>query len=167
MESKDRLTAWFLANYGLTMKIALEYSPSADLVSDIVQSVYIEFLADAADENDPQALLRLLRRATRRIAKRHWDERHRNKSEIIREIGRHFIRINEARFEEKHFEEELVALKKCLEKLSEKNRQLIEMHYLSGNTSASMGAHFGVTARAINKAIYKIREKLRICIVNR
>lgn len=161
---KKTLTQWFLLHYGTAMNIAFSFSPSYDMANDILQSAFIEFIEEAEEEHTQVEKLKLLRKVLRRVAQRFWDEKYRNSPEKIEKIARHLSSLAQEEFETKNFEEELFALRKCLEKLSEKSRKLIEEHYFMGNTVKTISEQFGVSSRAVYKAICTIRNKLRDCI---
>lgn len=164
MNRKDDLTKWFLAHYGVALKIAFSFAPASDLVSDIVQSTYIEFVDEAASLADDEQLLALLRRITRRVAQRLWNERNHNAPEILDKIARRMAQLAEAHFEELYFEDELLALNVCLDKLPERSRKLVQQHYLEGKSVASLASDFKAAPRRLYKALFRIREKLRSCI---
>lgn len=59
------------------------------------------------------------------------------------------------------------ALEKCLQKLSSKNRELIEQRYLSKGSLQDYAEETGRTANALYKTLQRIRESLHGCIQQR
>jgi len=58
----------------------------------------------------------------------------------------------------------LEALDECKKKLSEQDRELIELRYQPGATTASVAAELGRSVAAVYKAIVRIRRTLYDCI---
>lgn len=56
------------------------------------------------------------------------------------------------------------ALEACLEKLSEKDRQLVTLRYESGATTQSVSQRTGRSAKAIYEALNRIRTRLMECV---
>ncbi len=59
------------------------------------------------------------------------------------------------------------ALERCIEKLSERNRQLLRSCYESNTTIAQVAKQIGRTAEATYKALQRIRATLHDCIDRR
>ena len=55
-------------------------------------------------------------------------------------------------------------LNRCMERLSEKSRQVFELRHLSGKSGKEIGKLFGQTQGATNAALMRIRRNLRECI---
>lgn len=165
MTDNERLTSWFLLHHSATMSIAFSFAPTPDVIDDIIQTAYLEFVKEAGAEDDDTTLMTLLRRATRRVAQRYWDERHRNKPEKLEDIGRHLCRLAESHFEDRRYEEEILALRTCLAKLTPKSRKIIEERYLMNNSIDSISRRFNVTKSAVYKTLNNIKNVLRQCIL--
>ena len=56
------------------------------------------------------------------------------------------------------------ALKSCLQKLSEKQRKLVEERYKPGASVQQIAADQGRTVGAISQTLYRIRHNLMLCI---
>lgn len=162
---KEELSRWFLSHHGLVLTIAFSCAPHPDLANDISQETFLEFLGEATLEMDELQRTNLLRRITKRIARRHWYERHRGGPEVIERIGQALARMT-ARVDENRtsYEHELYALRTCLSKLPDKSRRLVEQYYFMENTAAAIAEKLQVTPQAVFQAVYRIREKLRACI---
>ena len=59
------------------------------------------------------------------------------------------------------------ALEKCLEKLSTKNRQLVEQRYLSKGSLQDYAQQAGRSSNSVYKMLQRIRESLHHCITRR
>lgn len=59
------------------------------------------------------------------------------------------------------------ALDKCLQKLSARNRELVEQRYLSKGSLQDFSEKTGRTSNAIYKTLQRIRESLHRCITQR
>lgn len=134
------------------------------MVNDIIQSAYIEFLKEATLVEDQNEFHVLLRRVTRRVAKRLWDERYRQAPEMLEKVARRMAQLASSHFDELYFEDEILALNICLSKLPEKSRKLVQQHYLDGKSIALLSREYKVVPRVLYKSIFRIREKLRSCI---
>ncbi len=163
-DTKQLLSHWFVKNYGLVLGLAFSRAPSPDMATDIAQTAYLEFLEEPAGSMDNEALLPVLRRVVCRVAQRHWDEKQRKTPEKLEKVARFFQQLASDKEEECRFDDEIVALRECMSKLSEKKRFLIEQHYFMKQTSQSIGAHFGISGDAVAHAIFRIRQKLGSCI---
>lgn len=62
------------------------------------------------------------------------------------------------------FEERHGALKRCLEKLSEDEQNLIRAHYQSGLPLRELSLSLGRSHAAVKQALFRIRQNLRTCI---
>ena len=61
-------------------------------------------------------------------------------------------------------EEELDALRRCVEKISPSDRHLIQKQYRRRVTSQALAAELGRPANSVYKAIWRIRRKWRECV---
>jgi RNA polymerase sigma-70 factor (ECF subfamily) len=62
------------------------------------------------------------------------------------------------------YDDEIVALRGCLEKLPEKSRALVDMYYYKDIATAEIAEQMGMKADTVCRAICRLREKLRDCI---
>lgn len=148
----------------MAITYALAHAPSSDLVVDIVQASYIEFIGEAAMDDEPDELRTKLRRIVRRVAQREWNERYRKAPERMAKIALYLSAITASHLEDKVFGDELEKLNGCLGELTERNRNLIEEHYFQGRSVVEISKERNVTPRSVFKAISRIRDGLRNCI---
>lgn len=163
--------------YASVLGAGRRYAPSPQAAADIAQQVFLEFYAKQsvffADTPDGEKLADnpdigpLLLGMTRKIALRHWRELKKNSSENIRRLAERLQQRREERFqagEEGVREEKIETLQSCLKTLSRKSRQLIEAHYMDGESVRDIARRTESTENAVYKAIARIRRKLRLCV---
>lgn len=155
----------FLAHHGFVKGISLKYAPWPGLVDDILQQVFVEFVAKSASwdlEQDPRPLLAVM---TRNVAARYLRERLRTQPETVRKLAEHLQRLAENSAEEpERFEEEVVALRGCVAKLPPKSRQLVHLFYDAKLAAAELSKQMKVKNESVYRALARIRDKLRVCI---
>lgn len=165
-EARDRLSEIVLSRYDLIASIARYYVRSPDQVADVVQQVCLEFVTHGKRwdlESDPDPLLN---RLTRNVAMNHVRNRFRYSSEGMRKIV-DLLLDRAARKEvdkESFLEDQLRALNRCLEQLSDKKRGLLDMHYRAGKTVRTISEELGAKEKTVSKTICRIREALKTCI---
>jgi RNA polymerase sigma-70 factor (ECF subfamily) len=156
----------FLAHAGFVRGLALRHAPYPGLADDVVQQTLVEFLARAGERNLEDDIRPLLSVMTRTIALRLWRERTREMPDVLRRLAEHVSRLAEERTEEPAYDEELGALRHCLDRLPEKSRVLIDQYYFANQSAADIGVQLGTRADTVCRAISRVREKLRECINN-
>ena len=62
------------------------------------------------------------------------------------------------------FEQRQRALRHCVEKLPEQDRDIVRAHYESGQPLAELGARLGRSAGALKQVLFRVRRTLRACI---
>lgn len=65
------------------------------------------------------------------------------------------------------YERNRLALVACLDELSERNRNILLLHYHGGESLATIGASIGRTANAVAQMFHRIRTSLRSCVQRR
>ena len=154
----------FLAHHGWVKGLALRHAPLPGLAEDILQQTLVEFLAKA-DRWDLEGDVRpLLATMTRNVALRHWRERTRQLPEEMRRLADHVRMLAEERAEPPRYDEEIDALRNCLEKLPAKSRSLIDLYYYDGIPGAEIASRLDMRVDTLHRAICRLREKLRGCI---
>ena len=164
MKRQETRAARFLAHHGFVKGLALKHAPWPGLAEDVLQQVFVEFIAKAGRwdlDADPKPLLATM---TRHVALRHWRERTRDMPEVMRQLAEHVRQLAEERAAPPRYEDEVDALRLCLEKLPEKSRSLIDMYYYADLSTAEIAGRTGTRADTLCRAICRLREKLRTCI---
>lgn len=65
------------------------------------------------------------------------------------------------------YERNRLALVACLEELSERNRNILLLHYQGGQSLTTIGTSIGRTANAVAQLFHRIRASLRTCVHRR
>lgn len=154
----------FLAHAGFVRGLALRHAPYPGLADDVVQQTLVEFLARASERNLEDDIRPLLAVMTRTIALRLWRERTREMPDVLRRLAEHVQRLAEERDQAPAYDEELAALRRCLDRLPDKSRALIDQYYFGNQSVADIGEQLGTRTDTVCRAISRVREKLRDCI---
>lgn len=160
----ERLSQIFDAHEPFVRALAIKYAPTPSLSDDIVQQVFLEFLAKY-DTWDTQSDLRpLLHTMTHIVARRCWHERSRTLSPEMRQLAEHIRQLAEARGTTAYDEQQKEALRACLQKLPEKSRKIIEAHYVLGVPSKDIASRMQLSADSIRQAMCRLRAQLKKCM---
>jgi RNA polymerase sigma-70 factor, ECF subfamily len=65
------------------------------------------------------------------------------------------------------YERNRLALVSCLDELSERNRNILLLHYQGGQSLATIGSTIDRTANAVAQLFHRIRSALRTCVQRR
>ena len=154
------------ANAGFVRALALRLGPAPGLADDIAQQVVLEFLAKANQWDLTREVQPLLAGMTRNVARRCWREHTRALPEQTLELAEHIRALAEDQDVRWHDEEETVALRQCLDRLPDKSRRLVELHYFVDLTSVDIARQMAMNADAVRRALFRLRQQLRKCIQN-
>ena len=149
---------------GFVRSLALRFAPAPGLADDIAQQVFLEFLAKAGQWDLTRDVRPLLAGMTRNVARRCWRDHTRTLPEQTRELAEHIRALAEDQDARCYDEEETRALRRCLERLPDKSRQLVELHYFVDLTSVDIAARMAMNADAVRRALFRLRGQLRKCI---
>lgn len=172
MLTDDRLekaTILFLAYRHYIKGVAFHYVPFHHLVDEVVQQVYVEFLA-GADKWDYDGNIKvLLVTMTRNIARAVWKSECRHSTKQLAEIGEFILkterRSNDAdEIDGERYAEDLRLMKECLQKVPQKARKLISLHYLEGISISEIASTMRIKVFTVYQTIYRLKSKLRGCI---
>jgi RNA polymerase sigma-70 factor (ECF subfamily) len=134
------------------------------VAEDISQQVLLEFIAKAAEWDLTRDIKPLLAVMTRNVASRCWREKMRALPEVHRELADHIRQLAETRETDWFGDEEKSLLKRCLERLAAKSRQLIDSHYYLGLSSVEIAQAMHMNADAVRRALFRLRQQLRKCM---
>ena len=163
-ETNPILNRLIEANTGFVHALALRLAPAAGLAEDIAQQVFLEFIAKAAQWDLTQDIKPLLAGMTRNVARRAWREKSHNMPDVVRELADHIRDLAENGEVSWFDEEEKNALRRCLDKLPDKSRRLIDFHYDLQITSVEIARKMEMNADAVRRALFRLREQLRKCV---
>jgi len=62
------------------------------------------------------------------------------------------------------FEQRHAALRNCLEKLPDRDREIVHAHYEGGQPLATVSARIGRSVGALKQVLFRVRRTLRVCV---
>lgn len=166
MPTQAKVAQLVLAHHGFVKGLAVRIAPWPSLADDITQQVFLEFLAKEAKWDLERDVKPLLATMTRHVAMRCWRDRTRQMPETVRKLAEHIRDLTAPVETPARWNEEFGALKRCLEKLPDKSRTLIELHYFGDATTVEIAERMAVKADAIRQALCRLRSQLRECVEN-
>jgi RNA polymerase sigma factor (sigma-70 family) len=152
------------ANERFVHALALRLAPAPGLAEDIAQQVFLEFISKAAEWDLTADIKPLLAVMTRHVANRCWRERMRSLPEMQQAVAEHIRQLAEGHDISWFGEEEKSVLKRCLERLPVKSRQLVDWHYYLELSSVEIASRVGMNADAVRRALFRLRQQLRKCM---
>ena len=165
MSEQPRHIAEVIESHGhFVRSLALKLAPAPGLAEDIAQQVFLEFVAKSDQWDLDRDVKPLLAAMTRNVALRSWRDKTRAMSAEMRGLAEHIRALAEQSEVDWYRPEEQAALQQCLEQLPEKSRRFIELHYDLGVSSVEIAARMQMTADAVRRALFRLREQLRKCI---
>ena len=165
MNSEEtRAAQVFLAHHGFVKGLALRHAPWPGLANDIIQQVFLEFARKERQWNLDSDVKPLLATMTRFVALRYWRERTHQQPEVVRQLADHIRRLASERQDEPRYDDELDALRICLEKLPNKTRSCVDLYYYAGHSTGEIAARMKMRSDTVCRALCRVREKLRDCL---
>lgn len=161
---EQRAGQLFLAHHAFVRGLALRYAPWPGLADDIIQQVFLEFAKKEQRWNLEKDVKPLLATMTRFVALRYWRECTHQQPEVVRQLADHIRQLAAERREETHYEDELDALRLCLEKLPNKTRTFVDLYYYAGNSTAEIANRLSMKSETVCRALCRVREELRHCL---
>jgi len=163
-EPEPTIESLVATHAGFVHGLALRFAPAPGLADDIAQQVFLEFLAKAGQWDLTRDVKPLLAGMTRNVARRCWRDHTRSLPKQTRELAEHIRTLAEDQDVRWHDEEETTALRQCLDRLPDKSRQLVELHYFVDLTSVDIAARMAMNADAVRRALFRLRAQLRKCV---
>jgi RNA polymerase sigma-70 factor, ECF subfamily len=154
----------FLSHHDFVKGVALKYAPWPGLMDDIAQQVFLEFMSKETKWDLSTDARPLLATMTRHVAMRLWRERTRQQPEVVQKLAEHIRMLAEERDAPPRYEEEICALRSCLQKLPDKSRQLLGLYYDDEIATTEIARQTDMKADTVCRALSRVREKLRECI---
>lgn len=164
-DKEEIATVLFLAYRHYLKSIALRYVPMPHLADDVVQQVFTKLIAEADSfdlNRNPKALLAVM---TQNQAKHLWREESRHFPPNLQKLAERISIWSNEETEDEKYADQLDALQHCLDKTSDKIRTLIRLYYFGQVPVREIGDRMNMSVEAVYKAIFRIREKLRECIL--
>lgn len=166
MQNPDQAAAQaFLAEHTFVRSVAIRAAPWPDLVDDIVQQVFLEFMRKSGQWDLERGLRPLLATMTRMVALRHWRTATRNQPETVRKLAEHLRQLAESSDDDAPIEDhEISALHRCLRDLPDRSRTIVELHYFSGLSTREIGKQIKMKPDTECRALSRVRDSLRRCL---
>ena len=155
----------FLMHHDFVKSVALKYAPWPGLREDISQQVFLEFMKKESDWDLSRDVRPLLATMTRYIALRQWREKTRQQPEVVQKLADHIRLLAEEGEAPPKYEEEIGLLRRCLEKLPEKSRELVSLYYYEDFGTPQIAEQVNMKTDTVCRALSRVREKLRECIL--
>ena len=162
---ESRAAQLFLAHHGFVKAMALRHAPWPGLVEDIVQQVFLEFMAKEEKWNLDGDVRPLLASMTRLVALRHWRQRTRDLPETVQKLAEHIRQLAEDRSAPPRYDEEVKVLRGCLAELPERSRELIQRYYFDERSTRDIGAELSMNPDTVCRALSRVRDQLRACVL--
>jgi RNA polymerase sigma-70 factor (ECF subfamily) len=145
--------------------LAARLAPSLAEADDIAQEAFLVLLTKRKDYDlvaDPKPLLAAI---VRNLSRQAWDRAIRGSKFKRDELAAYLEEVAE---EDAPLYEEVCkeALRRCLEKATDKERALLNLRYTVGCDSEDIAGRLSTSAEAVRMALVRIRQRLRGCIEN-
>lgn len=170
----ETLIFHFQSQHGLIVRVAFRYAPCSDLVYDIVQQVFIDFVNFATARNwDPsQDSTGILYRLTRDRALMVWRNYQKHSTKGMMKIADRLIEAakrnqTESQEDLERMNGELQALYACIEQLPRQSQDLLRRHYYHKVPIKTLADELSARPGTIRQIFTRIRRKLRLCIEKR
>lgn len=157
----------FQSHYGLIIAVASRFSPSPDMVYDIVHQTFIDFMTAAMNGRwDPSRKAGpFLAEIAKNRAKNLWRQEKKRSPEHLQKVGETLMAMQRGEKEDwETLNEKISALDGCLQKLPEKSFLLIEKHYFQKISFEQISKDLNHSANTLRKMVCRIRAGLRDCI---
>lgn len=163
--SKNQASLLFLAHYGYVRRVALRHVPVCASGDDIVQQVFIEFTEKADQWEIGDDARPLLAGITQKIALGYWrDHARHNQPDVLMKIAEHLRELGRNDPSPQEHDHEIRLLRLCLEKVPKNQRKIIDLYYFEKMSTREIVSLIGKNMTSIQRALSRIRAKLRDCI---
>jgi RNA polymerase sigma factor (sigma-70 family) len=163
-EVEAQLRSVVQAEGGFVTALALKLAPAPGMAGDIAQQVFLEFLSKGKKWDLSGEVRPLLAGMTRNVARRFWREASRKMSPEMYGLAEHIRTLAEGEDVSWYSNEEKNALRRCLERLPEKSKRIVQTHYYLGVSSVEMANRMSMSAAAVRRALFRLRAQLRRCV---
>lgn len=165
----DEIAVLFQENYGFLCSVAARFVPTGDLVYDVLQQVFIDFVGfvEKYDDCDPRRDAGpVLHHLTKIRAIETWrNERRFTPSGIVKIADRISARLDKDDTEESdRNKDELRALDDCVRQLSGQARMLVHRFYFQKTSLEEIALQMKAKAPTLRKNLTRIRRALAECV---
>ena len=138
--------------------------PPSD-TDDIAQDVYLELYRNLDGMPADLEPIRWLKGIARNICLNHFRRESRTKTSADFEKLIEHLDATPSTFDDvEELKHGMAMLARCLQELSEKNREMLMMRYRDDQTSDKIADAFSTTAEAVRITLFRLRSKLRSCM---
>jgi RNA polymerase sigma-70 factor (ECF subfamily) len=166
--SKTQASLLFLAHHGYVKRLAVRQAPLHGISDDIVQQVFIEFTEKAEQWEISDDVRPLLAGITKKIVLSYWRDHSRHHCpDVLLKIAEHLRKLGTDDPTPEQHEEEIHALRLCLEEIPPKHRRLIDLYYFERMTTQEIASIIKKKTATVHRMLCRIRAKLRTGIRHR
>ena len=162
--NRVRASKLFLERRDFVVGVALRYAPAPDLVDDIVQEAFLEFVGKVELWDLDRDLSPILYTLTKRHAKRFWNERLKKLPDKLVQIAEFLQKKAEEKLGPQRYESEKNVLKRCVDKLSRKKQLLLQLYYYELVPVPEIASLMEMKQATVHKNLSRLREQLRTLI---
>lgn len=161
----ETLIRTFQSHYDLLVTVAVRYAPAPDLVYDIVQQAFVDFVEGMRKNPKDLSEIKIvpfLYEITKNRAIKHWAEQRKKRPEVLQRVGQRLAA--QIREDEEQQNDEIRFLRDCIKRIPLQGQRLIEQHYLDGLSMEEIARRERRKAATIRQMFCRIRLQLRKCI---
>lgn len=161
------LTNIYQSHYAMVVGIAWRYAPVPDLILDIAQQVYLDFVENAGKHHwdlhrDSAPLLATL---TKNRAIKIWKQEQPYLPEGARKIAERLAKSSAPSPKEiELLEDRTEALEDCMNRLGRRGREMIRNRYFDNQTIETIARQWSLKPASVRKSLTRIRQELKDCI---
>lgn len=140
-------------------------APRPDMAEDIAQKAFLVALKNIETFDPTRDFALWMQGIVRNVARQEW-ERLALRSRVERDGLAEYLEALAARPEPESQVDErwLKALRGCVEKLPDRSREIVSLHYSMGMSCRDVAGKIGTTVNAVKMAMVRIRAALRGCV---
>lgn len=144
--------------------LAYKYFPIPGEGDDIAQEVFVDLLKKKDEWDLAENIRPLLAGITRIAAKRRWRERYKEmSSEKLKFLEYLQVQLSQEEQKTNLFERKSF-LRKCMEKLNNKSREILDLYYYDDLPVNKVAERLGTSINTILVTLFRIRKQLKHCI---
>ena len=137
----------------------------SDMVDDLAQETFLLAYHELDRFQEGEDFGKWLRGIARNLARNEMRKTARRCRIINAELTQHLIQKSEDKMcEAEYDQDDLSALKECIQNLSERNKGLISTYYKEELSSNALAEKFKMTASAVRITLMRVRQQLKGCI---
>jgi RNA polymerase sigma-70 factor (ECF subfamily) len=161
--TRELVTAVVARHQDYVRALAARLAPSAADGDDIAQETFLLLIRRGERFDLEREARPLLTAIVRNLAKQAWDRAMRENRRRRDDLAEYLEAVAD-RTEQRHESWPRAALEACLDKLSARERDLINLRYTADCRSEEIAQRLQSSADAVRMALVRLRERLRACI---